>query len=284
MGTPMQNANARALNDVKAMCVLELRRGFTEAIRAQGTAVFGQMRAMAAAFGRSDRGAFQDIHQRVGDLAQDSVLRAYDQLVTAREGPASRTHYRAGANRQAGGVLRRALGNGNFFEATPDGLRWVNVAMLDTEARHWHRVNFGAAGRGEGSTAQFDVRYGNLVVGALGYSEGPSPPFAVPRGVWINMEGGRVKAGANPRGADAFYPQGQRPPGIFGAPTRRRTSAGIEEKNFLDAGLARIAREFPRAYEQRYEQIYGKLLTGQRKISIKAPTPRRLPISVSRFD
>ncbi len=280
--TPQQAAQRqaiqrRAIDDLIGLSILELRRGFIEAIKAQGAAVDGQLRAMAHAFdSRNDREEFRAIHQRVGALAQDSVLRSYDQLVTAREGPASRTHYRAGQDRLPK-TLRYALARPNFFEATADGLRWVNVAMLNREAVHWGRINFGARGAGEGSTAEFEVTFNNLVVGFLAYNEPARPGFSIPPGFWMGSEGQRVAAGANARGADRFFPAGQRPAGIGGlkgqAHGRRqqwRQTAGIEAKNFLDAGLLTIGKQFPLGYEQYYKKIVSKFTTGQRQIAVPA--------------
>lgn len=275
--TAMQVAQQRALNDLMALSVLELRRGFIDAIKAQGAAVDGQLRAMAHAFdSRNDRAEFQRIHQRVGELAQDSVLRSYAAKVTGREGPASRTHYRGGQNRLPN-TLRKALANPKLFEATPDGLRWVNISMLDHEAAHWHRLNFGAVGRGQGSSAHFKVTFNNLVLATLGYDEGPSPGVFLPPGFWLGSDGQRVAAGASARGADRFFPGGQRPAGIrglkgqeHGRRQRIRQTAGIEAKNFLDAGLKRIADEFPKGYEQHYQNIVHKFTTGQRRIAVPA--------------
>ncbi len=270
--TPMQAAQRQAIqrqaaDDLIGMCILELRRGFIESIKAAGTAVDGQLRTMAHAFdSRNDREEFRAIHQRVGELAQDSVLRSYDQLVTAREGPASRLHYRSGEDRLPN-TLRRALARPNLFEASPDGLRWINVAMLNREAAHWHRINFGARSAGGGSNAEFEVTFNNLVVGFLAYNEPASPGFSLPPGFWMDSEGNRVpfrRAGA----ADRFFPASQRPAGFRGPASKARQTAGIEAKNFLDAGLRRIGEEFPLGYEQHYKKIVNKLSTGQRRISV----------------
>lgn len=204
-----------------------------------------------------------EMWQRIGKNAQRSMVQSFGQLVTAREGPASASHYRAGEGRLANGILLRALGRSDFFTATSDGLDFGNRAMLDSEAKHWHRVNFGAAGRGQGSTKQFNINFAGAVSGSIGFDEGPSPAFSLPAGVWIGANGQRVKSGSSPNGTDMFFPQRKvlldaggakvgtvnvRPKGILGAPNRLRPSRGIRGKNFMDAGLRRIASDVPEAF------------------------------------
>lgn len=278
--------HSRAVKDLQYLAIAELKRSFISSVKACGTAVDGQLRTMAHAFdSRNDSAEFRQIHQRVGDLAQQSVLRSYDQLVTARERPASKTHYRAGQNRLPL-TLRKALGRKDFFEATPQGIRWGNVTMLDTQARHWYRINFGARPAGTGSHARFQVRFNNLVLASLGYDEPPSPPFFLPPGFWLGPEG---REGRNVKrlGQDQFYPgaplghgglKGQR----FGRRQRVRRTLGIKEKNFLDAGLRTIATEFPKGYAQHYERIAHKFFTGQRRIAVRPTGPRPIQFRVGR--
>lgn len=285
----LQARQNQAINDIVAFAVFELKKTFITSVKACGTAVDGELRAMAHAFDtRNDRGEFQKIHQRVGELAQDSVLRSYDQLVTAQEGPASRTHYRAGQDRLPR-TLRKALARKDLFEATPDGLRWLNETMLNAEARHWKRINFGAGGLGQGSFTHFNATFNGLVLASFGYDEPARPAFKMPRGFWIGPGGERVAAGQNPAGSDLFYPPSRRPAGVRGlngqgAGRRQqgRRTRGIRGKNFLDAGLARIATELPRAYEQHFERIAHKYSTGQRRISVPIIIKGELPFRTIR--
>lgn len=259
-----------------------LTRMVVEAVRADARFKTQMLISLAEVFSKAqtDHAARERIHTEIATLAQRSVLQAYGQLVTSREGPASRTHYRVGAGRLAAGVMLRALGRADFVEAASDGVRFANTTMLDQQAAHWHRLAFGARGRGQGSDVHFEVRWGSLVVGALGYDEGPSPGFRMPAGLWINAEGRAVPAGANPRGADRFFPVR-----IFGGGQRGPQSAGIEGRDFFAPGLRRIATEFPRAYEQYYAQLFQQFKQGRgalTRINVPVGAPRRLPVAVHR--
>lgn len=211
--------------------------------------------------------ARQEMFQRLGENAQRSMLSAYGQLVSKRSTVPS---YRSGNGRLSGGVLRRAIGSSEFFTATADGLEWGNTAFLDSEARHWHRINFGAGDRGAGGDAKEFPVFGT----ALGFEEGPSPAFSMPPGFWLGPDGKIQRGGSRfsaenvsgIRGSGAFYPSTtdvskgggglQAALGRAGARSTRRgrpagwrPTKGIEAANFMNAGLARIARDLPDLYD-----------------------------------
>jgi hypothetical protein len=241
------------------------------ALKEAGTGASRQLQAVAEVFDRrlADPNDLQALHQKIGLLAQDSVQRSYDQVVTAREGWAGRQHYRAGATdwhtrRFANKVLRKALGDAEFFEATADGIDFVNVDFLNRKAAQWHRLNFGAGSVGGGSGAHFQITWGTVVSASLGYDEPESAAFVLPRGIFMGPEG-PVPAGAFAPGSDMFYPSGEAK--AAGLPMRNQTrrvrmTRGIEARNFLDAGLRRIARELPVGYGQLYREWWGQAQTG----------------------
>lgn len=258
---------------------------------------------MLAAIRRDNPAFRQQMFQRLGRNAQISMLDSYGQLVTRREGAASRTHYRAGQGRFAGGVLRSALGSSDFFEATPNGLSWGNIAALDAAAKHWHRVAFGAGGRGQGGSAHYSVTFKDLAQAAdIGYQESASPGFSMPAGVWISEDGRRVPAGRHPNGSDAFYPvriqneiTRQPRPGqvgeirrnislsrqgahirIQGRPPGLRPTRGIEGKDFFNAGVRRIANDLPKAIDDYVNNIFGTWTAAAKKrttVSVTVDAP-----------
>lgn len=197
------------------------------------------------------------MHAEIGQRGQRAVLNSYAQAVTAHKKVPS---YRVGGGRKgryAGGALRRAIGQSNFYEATATGLNFINRNELDKEAAHWHRLNFGAGDKaGKGRRAQvFQVRWGGLVAATLGLEDGPSPAFGLPVGFWIGGEGAAPGSGI-PRvtkfgggSHQAFYPTGT---------TQRFPTDGIAARRFLDTGVREIARELPRAYEGYYREIYAE--------------------------
>lgn len=163
---------------------------------------------LASALSEKNTGALQGDLMTLGREAQLRMLNAYGQLVTRQEGPASRTHYRAGQGRLAGGILLRALGRGDFFEVHGTTLSWGNVSMLDGAARQWHRIAFGA-GRG-GIHDEFAVTFNDLVLATIGVAGGPSPGFSMPAGIWVPPgsagQKGALRAPSGGRGDDEFYP------------------------------------------------------------------------------
>lgn len=230
-------------------------------------------------------------HRRMGERAQQAVLSSYDQTVTRRKRPASRYPYRADAagknRRYAGGALRRALADSSFYEASPRGLAIINRRTLNTEARHWARLNAGAGGLGEGSRRRYEIRASNLVIGTLGLDMAPRPAFGVPPGYWLNRsEGGTFRgvgatfAEGTPAskrtlqnasdpgrvGLDEFYPTRRRP---------KRVTRGIEARNFLDAGVARIAEDlfdWDEGYPRLYRNLWERAMREGRQIG---PRPGR---------
>jgi hypothetical protein len=205
------------------------------------------------------------------------VLNSYAQVVTRRKHVASYRMSDTGANQRfAGGKLRAALGSPHFYEATPTALRFINTSMLDETARHWARLNAGASGIGTGSRRRFDISWSNIVIGALGVDMTPSPAFTVPRGYWWNGDG-PTSPGAP--GTSQFHPAGTGPragasrtltaKGEGGRRVKvrfqpRRVSRGIEARNFLDAGVARIALDLGPGYDRLYRELYGERLASVR--------------------
>lgn len=229
------------------------------------------MQALAAAAEKADilaselqkpiDNARRDMFQRLGENAQRSMVASYGQTVTRRKTVPS---YRSGSGRLSGGVLLRAISSPSFFHATADGLEFGDITYLDSEARHWHRINFGAGERGESESDEFPV-FGT----ALRFDDGPSPGFSMPPGVWIE-NGRRVPAGI--RGSSQFYPttldEGKGGGGLRaalgragarsirrGRPEAMRPTKGIEAANFMNAGLARIARDLPDLYKALTEDL-----------------------------
>lgn len=256
-----------------------------------------QLVALAEVFGAGAAPAErQAMFEAVGRLAQRSVLASYDQTVTRRKGPAGLVPYQRVKPqnvRLAGGKLRAALKDPDFYTATPNGLDFINVDLLNKRARHWARLNAGAGRSGSGSKRQFEMRFSNIVFDAIGVDMDARPAFSMPRGFWFNRaEGALVRAGANPNGSDEFYPIGEGParvanpedagsprgrPGLSrrGSPTR-----GIKARNFLDAGAARIAKELPPRLETLYANLYKQGVIASKRAAgpstvVVGPRPRR---------
>ena len=184
------------------------------------------------------------IHQEAGDRALRSLIAGYTNRRRRRNTPTYRTAAKNPKNvRLAGGVLRRALSRPEMVKATANSLLFIDTQMLDREAAHWRRINFGAGKFGAGSTpAQFKVHWGSLVLGSIGLIDQPSPAFKLPGGFWYERQ---------------FYPRSEKPKGLGrGRKQKPVMTFGIVGAQFLDAGVRRLAEEIPRGYVEAFEHLY----------------------------
>jgi hypothetical protein len=273
-------AKAQAVETLKRTACETVLQGAAKALGDAAREMEEMLLEVAHGVVINDTAVRQKLFQQLGERAQETMVRSYDQLVTAREGPASATHYRAGAGRLAAGLMRKALEDQDFFTATPLGLEWGNREVLDGAAAQWHRLNFGAGGFGGAS-------------GSLGFDDEPSPAFDMPAGVWINPEGSRVAPGSSARGADAFYPQlktvtlsdgstgkiNARPAGIKGRSSAMKATAGIEGKHFMERGLQKIAEELPAVMDAYRDEVYKGLESVSKRRRASAIVSYRSPAS-----
>lgn len=206
----------------------------------------------------------QAIHERIGRKARDVTVARYKQTLGN-----SLPGYRSGGNvkwrRYSGGRMLRALQSPRMYEATPDGLSFINVDHLSRAAAQWARLNFGAGSRGTGSLPRTTVRIGNLIVASLGLDEPARPAFTIPRGYWLDASGQLVRGGdagvqfhlpgTGPRefrGKQYRNAEGKRVPIPF---IRRQVTRGFPGRNFLDAGVRTIALEMGPAYQELFREL-----------------------------
>lgn len=212
------------------------------------------------------------VHKTVGEMAQRSMLGAYDQRVTAREGPASRFDpaYQARKSRLHG-KLREALKSPSMVLATETTLGFINVDTLNKAAAHWYRLNFGVGARGADTQAGvFAMAFEGGGQIEFGLGTGPSKgTLVLPPGFWVGPEAHGADAGR--RGLDAFYPRGGGG-GKRGRPGKVIQTAGIAGRQFFDAGVRRIATELPKAYDNAFRE-YLATRNGQSFDSVVASTP-----------
>lgn len=273
---------------VRAQLVDYTNFELTQAVRdALGEAFEGIDRSIARYFtvfgdAFTDVGRIGEVHRRVGLQAQRSILGAYDQLVTARSGPAARSNaaYRARPARLSG-RLRNALKNPGHVEVGGTYLRFLDVDILDSEAAHWYRINFGVGQRGSQTRPGiYELVIGGAVVGQLGFGlggdiGGPSRhPMILPPGFWVGG-GERVGGDVTRRGMEGFFLPGEIS-GVRGRPTQARTTRGIAGRQFLDAGIRRIARELPNAYEDIARNAHARASGVDREsVDVVIASPRR---------
>jgi len=204
---------------------------------------------------RSRRPSLANAYEDVGKQANIAVSQRYRKSA-GRGGPGP---YRANASgkykRDSGGKLGRALTSERMYLATPTGISYVNRPFLDSQARQWYRLNFGAGQRGRDSvrpasrTAIFFGQRTSLDIGLQGFSASPS--FKMPAGFFQDSRGTVKGFDPSRRGKDKFNPAGFLQGGqnmmknAAGQELRAITTQGITARNFLDAGTDVIARGMP---------------------------------------
>jgi hypothetical protein len=188
--------------------------------------------------------------ETLGRAAQLETMNMYEELIVRHEGAASATHYRAGVGRLAGGILMNALGRRDFFNVSGNTLSWGNIEMLDASAHHWGRLAFGAGGRGAGIYEHKEITFEGMALTTIGIQGDPSPPFSMPRGIWLKP--GSDARGKGPRGADQFYPTNS------SRPTLLETAPGVvEERPNLGRDRTLAGREGVRPGDRRSTNTRG---------------------------
>lgn len=267
-------ADAASASRIQSKVRTDLISMISDAVARQGAAIDTMVGYIATHFGdlsRQEPALFQQAHQDVGNAAMVSVVTGFNNRRFRRDtGP-----YRGGENRLSG-RLGRALASRSNVSASSVGLSIINEGFLDREAAHWRRLNFGAgAGSREGIIApqQFAITWGGVAAGVLGLAEQPSAAFQIPRGFWLSS-GGEVVSPNPALGSARFYPGDPSNAGYgSGLPKQRpRITGGIASRNFIDAGVRRIANELPRAYQTLYEGHFARTSEGLKALA-RQPIP-----------
>jgi hypothetical protein len=236
--------------------------------------------------------AIIDAYREIGLAAQRSVRAAYAARSPQRDLPAYRTTAKFARNRRyANGALLRAIGAPDFFEASAKGLKFINEDRLNREAKHWRRLNFGTAGGNTVSPPrEFRLDWGKLLEAASPISVGLTPDirpaFRIPRGVWISpgvFYPMSEIAGVGRTGAVVSVVGSRSSRGGFRRPGRvsprqhlkesGRPTRGIASTNFLDAGVAAIARNLLPKFSEVYLYYEGKALPTTLNQRIRPRTP-----------
>jgi len=212
---------------------------------------------------RRDVGTRKDMAKVNADLAygmRTAVLKDYQLRVVRRKQYPS---YRIGQNRFSGGALLRALGKPAMFRSDAFGVSFGDRDLLDREAAHWHRLNFGAGPRAlslhRGRAVR--VKFGRQL-GTIRINDEPSPGFAMPFGIWEKGRSGR------PAG---FYPLRRE----LVMPTE-----GIAGRRFLDAGARSFGRDFPTAYENLLETYVARAVNEGRGPLTRGNVPVQIALDL----
>lgn len=225
---------------------------------------------------------FTKAHLDVGKAAQRSMVQGFRSRRFRR--PAGR--YRAGEQRLSG-ELAKALSGDSHVRANPYTLEFLNIHTMDQQAAHWRRLNFGAgAGGKEGIQApqQFPITWNGLLVATLGLNTQPSPAFRIPKGFWVTPGGESAGGASSSRvGQDQFFLTGMKVGRGFGRPSPSKVTGGIASRNFIDAGVRRVANELPRAYETIYRDMFAEMKPVLQALAGTARVPRPTSQRIRRF-
>ncbi len=199
--------------------------------------------------------------------AQEAVYDAYQsrtRFYTPGGVPDPRTEGRYGP-----GVLAGALGDPSMVAGTTRSrISFVNTDVLDQEASHWRRLNFGAGGNsssggvGEPQGAFpldfFGPSGGRTRVGVLEFAPGVRPAMIIPAHYWDE---------------EGFFHVGRKPDGVTGR-SAGTMKVGARGAQFLDAGLRYIADNAGREYLVMFNNLLRDPAT-QKKIEARFGAPIR---------
>ena len=177
-------------------------------------------------------------HQDIAENMRQAVRSAYETNVenVRKVEPYTRSS-------RLSGHLSRVVRRKDLVTADAAGISFVDQNVMDKEAAHWRRLNFGAGEQAGPQSQPHPLRLFGEVLGTASLGEGPSRAFVLPKGFFI--QGGKaVLPHSKYRGAGSE--------GRFVAsrksPYHPAVTVGIRGRQFLDAGLEVLERELPIRY------------------------------------
>lgn len=199
----------------------------------------------------ASRGLLLQKNTVVAERAQNAIVAKYSSRRT-QGGPAG---YRRNApgkyQRDAGGKLLKALSSPEFMTITADGVLLGNKAWLDSQARQWYRLNYGVKPRAGRRPGVFNMKFFGGVTPVSLAANQPNETMLMPAG-GFSKDGQFTPVGYARRNGRPYRDANSRPIKITtaGGPTK-----GVSAWNYLDAGLAVLARDLPLAWERHYRDV-----------------------------
>lgn len=199
----------------------------------------------------------QRIHEGVANEMREATLDAYIARVknTRTVAPYDRN------NRLSGGA-ERVLNSNNFALGDVDGIKFINMDLIDAEAIHMYRLNFGMQPAPGGMKKSHRARRKIKIVfdkrefsKDISLKNPPRPNTGLPPGFFLT-DGKKVgpivdfKSSAPRSTKFPFYPT---KPGPLS-----RNMSGIRGERFFDAGLSKMAKRLPKEYEKLVDMIMKK--------------------------
>ena len=204
-----------------------------------------------------------DVNKRVAAGAQNAVVEAYQASPIGKQ-ESYRGNDTGKWRRFSGNRMRNALSSPRFQDSDKDGIYFGNISFLDSQAKQWYRLNFGADGTNKSKAGRSpgvgSMRFfGKAISKRVDLSDyPPSEAFFIPKGAVFSSDfmgsSGRVRG--VPRGAhgtSALYVLGaggaslkrvtknDPKPSVF---RRRQMASGIRGGRFLEAGARYINENY----------------------------------------
>lgn len=203
--------------------------GTTEAVALAARRAVGALpnvvQSMGQAFDRDllPRSEISDINQRIARNAQSAIVSGYR----------SRLPRGGGGGGELSGALGAALASSSMTEGTNDRvISFLNTNVLNRQAKHWYRINYGAAGPNLHTAGSHEARTYTININgrpwiALRDEGEPAATSWLPRNFF--WAGNRLVATRGPA---------------------RQSGAGARAAHYVDLGLEAVAAEFPLEYDQ----------------------------------
>jgi hypothetical protein len=174
----------------------------------------------------------KNVNLRIADLAATRVANGWRERLPANAPP-----YRVGENRLSG-TLDPALQNiaDMTADTTDRVISFINVSSLNSQARHWYRVNYGAAGpnlAARNPREQYVVEVGGRPAFRIQDKSNPDPRNMLPHHFFSYGIGAEFVPLRGP--AD-------------------RPSNGVRAARFTDLGLQSIQRNFGPEYMKMFNR------------------------------
>jgi hypothetical protein len=210
----------------------------------------------------------EKVHAQVAETVRNAIVEAYENSLLGT--PAYRTQAIHSNNiRYAGGILRSVLASKDFVSYDSRGLYIGNTEELDSRARQWRRLNYGAGGAAEegGRAGIVALRWSNQQF-LLEEPGAARPAFRIPGGRWIGQAFypvSELQARANLVSRAAGRSLGEmsargraasRASGVSSVLQAPRMTRGIRGTHWLAAGLMTAAEELPKGYTQAFTKLW----------------------------
>jgi hypothetical protein len=225
VAAPTPRNTRRVIEVTHDAIVLRMPRMFADAIQVSGAEVSNSILTLAQAFEKLKvpKARVAQVNVGIAEAAHAAVVGGWYSRLPRKTW--------LGGEKHLSGYLGRALADPNNTTATTDRtISFINTELLDREAPHWYRVNYGAAGSryGQGRMAKrFVIELNRSAIMSFTDDLRPDPVSWIPERRLFDSDGN-------------MFPLSKEV---------ERSSFGARAAHFFDLGHAVVAKEFGRRHE-----------------------------------